>query len=64
MLHAYMLHKQAVSHLLCSSYRSRSAQVRAGLWRRNGPGMTDQVLNYCGKLLPISIVVLHQISLS
>jgi hypothetical protein len=25
---------------------SRSAQVRAGLWRRNGPGLNDQVLNY------------------
>ncbi|KAL3941667.1 MAG: hypothetical protein SGBAC_004008 [Bacillariaceae sp.] len=25
---------------------SRSAQVRAGLWRRNGNGLNDQVLNY------------------
>jgi hypothetical protein len=25
---------------------SRAAQVRAGLWRRNGPGLNDQVLNY------------------
>jgi hypothetical protein len=25
---------------------SRAAQIRAGIWRRNGPGMTDQVLNY------------------
>lgn len=24
----------------------RAAQIRAGLWRRNGPGMNDQVLNY------------------
>ena len=25
---------------------TRAAQVRAGLWRRNGPGLNDQVLNY------------------
>jgi hypothetical protein len=25
---------------------SRAAQIRAGLWRRNGSGMNDQVLNY------------------
>jgi len=25
---------------------SRAAQVRAGLWRRNGAGLSDQVLNY------------------
>jgi hypothetical protein len=25
---------------------SRAAQVRAGLWRRNGSGLNDQVLNY------------------
>lgn len=25
---------------------SRAAQIRAGLWRRNGPGINDQVLNY------------------
>lgn len=25
---------------------SRAAQVRAGLWKRNGPGLSDQVLNY------------------
>lgn len=25
---------------------SRAAQIRAGIWRRNGPGMSDQVLNY------------------
>ena len=25
---------------------SRAAQIRANLWRRNGPGMQDQVLNY------------------
>eukprot|EP00550_Attheya_septentrionalis_P012964 CAMPEP_0198304944 /NCGR_PEP_ID=MMETSP1449-20131203/57651_1 /TAXON_ID=420275 /ORGANISM="Attheya septentrionalis, Strain CCMP2084" /LENGTH=2807 /DNA_ID=CAMNT_0044007473 /DNA_START=500 /DNA_END=8923 /DNA_ORIENTATION=- len=25
---------------------SRAAQIRAGLWKRNGPGMQDQVLNY------------------
>ena len=25
---------------------SRAAQIRAGVWRRNGPGMSDQVLNY------------------
>ena len=25
---------------------SRAAQVRAGLWKRNGPGLNDQVLNY------------------
>jgi len=25
---------------------SRAAQIRSGLWRRNGPGMLDQVLNY------------------
>jgi len=25
---------------------SRSAQIRAGLWKRNGAGMQDQVLNY------------------
>lgn len=25
---------------------NRAAQIRAGLWRRNGPGMNDQVLNY------------------
>lgn len=29
--------------------RSRSAQIRSGIWRRNGPGMTDQVLNYSGE---------------
>ena len=26
--------------------RNRAAQIRAGIWRRNGPGMNDQVLNY------------------
>ena len=25
---------------------SRAAQIRAGIWKRNGPGMNDQVLNY------------------
>ena len=25
---------------------SRAAQIRAGVWRRNGPGMSDMVLNY------------------
>lgn len=25
---------------------SRASQVRAGLWRRSGPGLNDQVLNY------------------
>jgi len=25
---------------------SRSSQIRSGLWKRNGPGMLDQVLNY------------------
>ncbi|CAB9510311.1 protein ligase UBR2 [Seminavis robusta] len=25
---------------------TRASQVRAGLWRRNGPGLNDQVLNY------------------
>lgn len=25
---------------------ARAAQVRAGLWKRNGPGLNDQVLNY------------------
>ena len=25
---------------------SRAAQIRAGLWRRNGQGMSDQILNY------------------
>ena len=25
---------------------SRAAQIRAGIWKRNGPGMSDMVLNY------------------
>ena len=25
---------------------TRAAQIRAGLWKRNGPGLNDQVLNY------------------
>ena len=34
-------------HLPCTSLTCcRAAQIRAGIWRRNGPGMSDQVLNY------------------
>lgn len=38
---------------------SRAAQIRSGIWRRNGPGMTDQVLNYSGafRTAPLSHTV-------
>eukprot|EP00804_Cyclotella_cryptica_P026552 CCRYP_015394-RC/>CCRYP_015394-RC protein AED:0.06 eAED:0.06 QI:168/1/1/1/0.85/0.76/21/3141/1947 len=46
---------------------SRAAQIRAGIWRRNGPGMTDQVLNYSEppfcKALQDSDILLVQFSL-
>ena len=30
--------------LIVYTHRSRSAQIKAGIWRRNGSGMMDQVL--------------------
>lgn len=47
---------------------SRAAQIRAGLWRRNGSGINDQVLNYaeppfCRALRDADILLLQFASL-
>ena len=38
--------------------------MRAGIWRRNGPGMSDQVLNYseppfCRPLVDVDVLLLQ-----
>jgi hypothetical protein len=36
----------SLSSLILLPITDRAAQIRAGIWKRNGPAMSDQVLNY------------------
>ena len=38
--------RSSPSLVLLSPGAIRAAQIRAGIWKRNGPAMSDQVLNY------------------
>ncbi len=44
--HVPTLTHSSHSLVLLSPGANRAAQIRAGIWKRNGPAMSDQVLNY------------------